>query len=192
MAVATADAFSVQPIASKDLGIVARRELVEGETLLREEPLLRLTPDGEGRFDGRYGLNGDRERCRELLTSLSQHATGKRGAEAGVFERVIETNGFVGARSHALKPRLFRALFFGLNVRLASVCTLACSLCFVYSRGRRRDGGLPHHLAVESRLRRERAHALGPCRLRGLYHLQANHCTRHGGHSQLWCFWRGG
>ena len=108
---ATAEAFSVQPIASKDLGIVARRELIEGETLLRDEPLLRLTPDGEGRFDGRYGLNGDRERCRELLTSLSQHATGKRGAEAGVFERVIETNGFVGARLHAPTPRFFAPFF---------------------------------------------------------------------------------
>ena len=145
MAVATADAFSVQPIASKDLGIVARRELVEGETLLQEEPLLRLTPDGEGRFDGRYGLNGDRERCRELLTSLSQHATGKRGAEAGVFERVIETNGFVGARPHALKPRLFRALFFGLNVRLASVCTLTCalSLCLQSRTAARRWSSSP-------------------------------------------------
>ena len=108
---ASADAFTVEAIASKDLGVVARRELHEGETLLRESPLLRLTPDGAGRFDGTYGLNGDRERCRELLSSLSQHATGKRGASAGVFERVIETNGFVGARSHAPKPRCVRALF---------------------------------------------------------------------------------
>ena len=142
----TADAFSVQPIASKDLGIVARRELVEGETLLREEPLLRLTPDGEGRFDGRYGLNGDRERCRELLTSLSQHATGKRGAEAGVFERVIETNGFVGARPHALKPRFFAPF---LSARMcawrvfALSLVLSLSLCLQWRTAARRWSSSP-------------------------------------------------
>jgi hypothetical protein len=47
----------------------------------------------EGRFDGRYGLGGDRDRCRELLATLSQHAGTRHGAAA--LERVIETNGFV-------------------------------------------------------------------------------------------------
>ena len=48
---------------------------------------------GEGRFDGTYG--GERDHCRELLAGLSQHACGARGSAASVFERVIETNGFV-------------------------------------------------------------------------------------------------
>ena len=79
----------------KDFGVVAACTIPSGSILFREAPLLRLVPDGEGRYDGTYGLGGDRDRCRELLATLSQHACGKRGEAAGLFERVIETNGFV-------------------------------------------------------------------------------------------------
>ena len=79
----------------KGYGVVAARDIPANTTLFHEEPLLRLTPDGHGRYDGRYGCGGDRDRCRALLHTLSQHACGKGNAGAGALERVIETNGFV-------------------------------------------------------------------------------------------------
>ena len=88
--------------AAKDLGVLASRPLEDGEVLIREAPLLRLTPDGQGRYDGAYpAYGGDRERCRGLLTTLSMHSCGKRGMAASELERVIETNGFVVEGGHA-------------------------------------------------------------------------------------------
>jgi hypothetical protein len=85
----------VVDLGCKNLGVVAARTIPAGAIIFREAPLLRLVPDGQGRYNGTYGLSGDRDRCRELLATLSQHACGKHGEKAGVFERVIETNGFV-------------------------------------------------------------------------------------------------
>ena len=47
----------------KDFGVVAVCIIPSGSILFREAPLLRLVPDGEGRYDGTYGLGGDRDRC---------------------------------------------------------------------------------------------------------------------------------
>lgn len=80
-------------------GILAACDLVPGELLLREAPLLRLTP-GDGGIDAAHGLGGDRERCRALLATLSQRVGGNQGSAASDvhtanFDAVIRTNGFV-------------------------------------------------------------------------------------------------
>ena len=54
--------FRVVAMPAKGYGMIAARDLEAGEVLVREEPLLRLTPDGDGRYDGAYGHAG-RERC---------------------------------------------------------------------------------------------------------------------------------
>ena len=85
---AVAGVVTVAMVDSKALGVLATRNLAQGECLLREWPLLRLTPDGAGRFDGAY--HGERERARALLSSLSAAKPG-----AGDLGSVIETNGIV-------------------------------------------------------------------------------------------------
>ena len=65
----------------KGLGVIATRDLIEGEMLLHEEPLLRLRRDGPGQFHCTYGLGGDREKCQGVIDTLSQHSFG-RGLDA--------------------------------------------------------------------------------------------------------------
>ena len=74
----------------KGVGMLAVQDISAGTLLLRDRFLLRLTPDGEGRFDGVYG--GDRDRCRALLATLSPDGKKTSGS---ILERVIEANGFV-------------------------------------------------------------------------------------------------
>ena len=81
---------TVALIDGKQIGVLAAaRNLAAGECLLQEEPLLKLTPDGAGRYDGTYAF-GDRERARGLLRTLSAAKSG-----AGDLGGVIETNGIV-------------------------------------------------------------------------------------------------
>ena len=83
---------------SKGVGVLASRDLNADEILFRESPLLRLTPDGAGRYDGKYGRGGDREACIARLLTLSMHSGIHR---ASPLEKVIETNGFVVENGHA-------------------------------------------------------------------------------------------
>jgi hypothetical protein len=85
---AVAGMVTVRLFDNKALGVLATRDLAQGECLLREWPLLRLTPDGAGRFDGMY--HGERDRARALLSTLSAAKPG-----AGDLGGVIETNGIV-------------------------------------------------------------------------------------------------
>ena len=91
----------------KGLGVIATRDLIEGEMLLHEEPLLRLRRDGPGQFHCTYGLGGDREKCQGVIDTLSQHSFGRGLDAAGrdamtSTERAIETNAFVLEDSTAL------------------------------------------------------------------------------------------
>lgn len=85
---AAAELLTVTLIKGKALGVVAARDIAPGELLLQERPLLKLTPDGEGRYDGTY--SGEREATRSLLASLSAAKPG-----AGDLGGVIETNGII-------------------------------------------------------------------------------------------------
>lgn len=90
---AATDAFTVLPLEGKGLGAVANRDISIGEVLIREQPLLRLTPDGNGRYDGKYYQ--DRDEARAGLLSLAQDVGGARGDTADAMTKVIETNGIV-------------------------------------------------------------------------------------------------
>ena len=70
------------------LGVVATRDIAAGECLLQEQPLLLLTPDGAGRYNGAF--RGDPEHAKLLLSTLSAAKPG-----AGELGSVIETNGIV-------------------------------------------------------------------------------------------------
>ena len=110
---AVADMVMVAVIDRKALGVLATRNLAQGECLLREWPLLRLTPDGAGRYDGVY--HGDRERARALLSTLSASKSG-----AGDLGGVIETNGIVVSASRQRGP------FTVVNLMI-SRCNHSCS-----------------------------------------------------------------
>ena len=90
---AATDAFTVLPLEGKGLGAVANRDISIGEVLIREQPLLRLTPDGNGRYNGKYYQ--DRDEARAGLLSLAQDVGGARGDTADAMTKVIETNGIV-------------------------------------------------------------------------------------------------
>ena len=94
--------------AAKELGVVATRDLMAGETLIREAPLLRLWPAGPGEYRCVYSdPGGDRAQCQALIDTLSQHSYGRglddtaREAMTST-ERAIETNAFVLDDSTAL------------------------------------------------------------------------------------------
>ena len=83
----------VAPLDGKGLGVLAVHDIASGQRIIREQPLLRLTPDGEGRYDGRY--YGERDTARERLIALAQDVCGKCGAKADALTKVIETNGII-------------------------------------------------------------------------------------------------
>ena len=85
--------FIIQTLAGKGLGVVASRPLAAGETIIREQPLIRLTPDGNGRFDPKY--YGGRDEVRGALLTLAQDVGGVRGDSADAMTKVVETNGIV-------------------------------------------------------------------------------------------------
>lgn len=80
--------FLVKEFPGKGLSVIAARDIEKGERLIAEDPLLKLTPDGAGRFDGKY--YGDRQLARALLASLS-HAVAFAGSDP--MNSVIQTNG---------------------------------------------------------------------------------------------------
>ena len=96
----------------KDLGVVTTRDVATGECLLKERPLLLLTPDGAGRFDGTF--SGETERTKLLLATLSAAKPG-----AGELGSVIETNGIV--------IRLGTAAAFTAVHHLISRCNHSCA-----------------------------------------------------------------
>ena len=75
--VVASDAFAVRPIDGRGLAAIARRNIDVNELVICEQPLLRLTPDGEGRFDGKYYRPRDDARMR--LLSLAQDVGGAQG-----------------------------------------------------------------------------------------------------------------
>ena len=83
---------------NKGLGVVALRSMVAGEMLLRETPLLRLKPNGQGQFYCAYAHG--KPQSETLINTLSQHSYGRGLDEVAreamtVVERVIETNAFI-------------------------------------------------------------------------------------------------
>ena len=96
----------------KAIGVVASRDIDAGECVLQERPLLTLTPDGAGRYDGRY--NGrEPEQAKALLATLSAARPG-----AGTLGSVIETNGIVVGHG---TPDAFTAIHL-----LISRCNHSC------------------------------------------------------------------
>ena len=88
-----ADAFDVRPIEGRGLAAIALRNLEVDEIVIREQPLLRLTPDGCGRYDGKYYRA--RDDARKALLTLAQDVGGALGDAADPMTKVIETNGIV-------------------------------------------------------------------------------------------------
>jgi hypothetical protein len=83
-----ADTVAVVQQPGAGLGVVATRDVAAGECLLQERPLLLLTPDGAGRYNGAF--RGDPEHAKLLLLTLSAAKPG-----AGQLGSVIETNGII-------------------------------------------------------------------------------------------------
>ena len=88
-----ADAFDVRPVEDRGLAAIALRNLEVDEIVIREQPLLRLTPDGCGRYDGKYYRA--RDDARNALLTLAQDVGGALGDAADPITKVIETNGIV-------------------------------------------------------------------------------------------------
>ena len=87
----------------KAIGVVASRDIDAGECVLQEPPLLTLTPDGAGRYDGRY--NGrEPEQAKALLATLSAARPG-----AGMPPRGDATRLPAQERGYAPSPRTLRA-----------------------------------------------------------------------------------
>ena len=66
--------------------MLAARAIEEGERMIEEAPLLTLTPDGEGRYDGTYASEMERDEARALLATLCIAGVGSSdgaGARAG-------------------------------------------------------------------------------------------------------------
>ena len=94
------------------LGVVATRDVAAGECLLQERPLLLLTPDGAGRYNGVF--RGDPEHTKLLLSTLSAAKPG-----AGELGSVIETNGII--------IRVGAAAAFTAVHHLISRCNHSCA-----------------------------------------------------------------
>ena len=113
-------AFSVVPLEGRGLGAIAKRDILVGDLLMREQPLLRLTPDGLGRYDAHY--YGGRESARAGLATLAQDVCGVRGDAADALTRAIETNGIV--INHESEER-FSVVFLTIS-RLNHSCRPNC------------------------------------------------------------------
>ena len=122
---------------SKGFGVVALRDVAAGELLLREPPLLRLKPDGQGQFFCSYAHG--KAQSETLIGTLSQHSYGRGLDEAAreamtVVERAIETNAFAVSDASLATRRLSHAIQFDRTPPHQNVYTARAA-------GRRR-----HHL----------------------------------------------
>ena len=107
---AVANTFRVDTVDGKGMGALAVREIVVGETICLETPLLKLTPDGAGRYDATYPVY-ERELARELLSTLDRAAAAPSGGQ--LLDDVVNTNGIQVVRdegtfsvTHLLLSRL--------------------------------------------------------------------------------------
>ena len=107
--------FRVTRVPGKDLGVVASRDIEEGERVIVEAPLLRLTPDGDGRYDGRYE-GDDRSRARALLATLSIAADHLASSAGDTLNRVIETNAIrIMPNSEPGRATVFSVVFLTIS-----------------------------------------------------------------------------
>lgn len=110
------------------LGVYSTRKIDAGERLIAESPLLKLTPDGEGRYDGKY-LGGERSHARALLSTLSHEMS---HSAADPLNRVIETNGIQVMPNESGEPdraSVFSVVFLTIS-RLNHACETAANAEF--------------------------------------------------------------
>jgi len=108
---AVAATLCFAPLTGKGLGVLAARAVEEGERIIEEAPLLTLTPDGEGRYDGKYASEMEREEARSLLATLCVAGVGTAdgaGARAGARVGAGE-DGTEARRAHDDASHLGRA-----------------------------------------------------------------------------------
>lgn len=85
-----ADTITPTLLENRSVGVLACRDLCADERLVQEVPLLILSSDGMGRYDGIYPETWGRTHARLLLGTLSAAQAGQ-----GELGAVIETNGIV-------------------------------------------------------------------------------------------------
>ena len=119
--------FRVVSVPNKGLGVYSSRAIEAGERLIAETPLLKLTPDGKGRFDGQY-LRGERSHARSLLSTLSHEMNHK---AADPLNRVIQTNGIqvLPNESEPDRDSVFSVVFLTIS-RLNHACETAANAEF--------------------------------------------------------------